>query len=659
MANRYWVGGTGTWDATSTANWSATSGGAGGASAPTSADDVFLNAASGAGSITAASSYANNFDCTGFVGNLTSTGTTTVYGTNITLSSGMSTTNVDFNVVGVAGCTLISAGKTIKQIYVSNAVLTLGDALNIGTFVTTSGGLNTSTSNYSIAATGTISLQGSLSNNLNGSSISCNILLVTAVTLNTGTSTITITGSASKLAGGGKTYNAIVAPLTNSMTIGTFTCANLTVTGAANATSFLALDGNITVTGTLTITGNNIAPNRVAIVSSANGTARSITPSGTRAVSNANFSDILIVGTALTGTSLGNCLGNTNIIFTTAVARWAKGFGNWSSTAVWASLSGGTTGASVPLPQDTVTFDAASGAVSVAMDTFQVPGIVCTGFTGALNMGAISCQMYGNLTFGSAMTFYSVGVTLQLLSRSAGTVNTAGIVVTNLYIGAAGFAYNYTANNSVDATTLNIYGGTFNAGTANINVGTFSAPLSATVNMGSGTWTLSGTGTVWSALAGTTLNAQTSNIVLSNTSTTARTFAGGGKSYPKLTIGGTTGISILTFTGANTFAEIASTKTVAHTIKFTSGTTTTIAKWSVSGTVGNLVTLGASTTSAATLAYSGVGKVSSNYLNVSYITGSPALTWYVGPNSINSGNNTNIYFSDITSGNNLFFGSNF
>lgn len=32
MANRYWVGGSGTWDNASTTNWSATSGGAAGAS---------------------------------------------------------------------------------------------------------------------------------------------------------------------------------------------------------------------------------------------------------------------------------------------------------------------------------------------------------------------------------------------------------------------------------------------------------------------------------------------------------------------------------------------------------------------------------------------------------------------------------------------------
>jgi len=43
MATRYWVG-TGTWDASSTSNWSASSGGATGVSVPTTADDVIFDA---------------------------------------------------------------------------------------------------------------------------------------------------------------------------------------------------------------------------------------------------------------------------------------------------------------------------------------------------------------------------------------------------------------------------------------------------------------------------------------------------------------------------------------------------------------------------------------------------------------------------------------
>ena len=45
MANRYWVGGTGTWNTSSTTNWSASSGGASGASVPTATDSVFFDQA--------------------------------------------------------------------------------------------------------------------------------------------------------------------------------------------------------------------------------------------------------------------------------------------------------------------------------------------------------------------------------------------------------------------------------------------------------------------------------------------------------------------------------------------------------------------------------------------------------------------------------------
>ena len=52
MADRYWVGGAGTWNSSSTANWSSTSGGSGGYSVPTILDNVYINSASGTGTIT-------------------------------------------------------------------------------------------------------------------------------------------------------------------------------------------------------------------------------------------------------------------------------------------------------------------------------------------------------------------------------------------------------------------------------------------------------------------------------------------------------------------------------------------------------------------------------------------------------------------------------
>lgn len=51
MADRFWVGGSGAWDETNTANWSTTPGGAGGASVPTGTDDVYFGSWSGAGAV--------------------------------------------------------------------------------------------------------------------------------------------------------------------------------------------------------------------------------------------------------------------------------------------------------------------------------------------------------------------------------------------------------------------------------------------------------------------------------------------------------------------------------------------------------------------------------------------------------------------------------
>jgi hypothetical protein len=71
MANRFWVGGAGTWNLVNTTNWSATSGGAGGASVPVSVDSVTFNASSGSGTVTLAQDVTHTYiDISGFTGTL-------------------------------------------------------------------------------------------------------------------------------------------------------------------------------------------------------------------------------------------------------------------------------------------------------------------------------------------------------------------------------------------------------------------------------------------------------------------------------------------------------------------------------------------------------------------------------------------------------------
>ncbi len=52
MAARFWVGGTGTWDASDTTHWSTTTGGGGGASVPGSSDAATFDGSSGGGTVT-------------------------------------------------------------------------------------------------------------------------------------------------------------------------------------------------------------------------------------------------------------------------------------------------------------------------------------------------------------------------------------------------------------------------------------------------------------------------------------------------------------------------------------------------------------------------------------------------------------------------------
>ncbi len=66
---KFWVGGTGTWDAFDTTHWSDQSGGMGGAAVTTQSDDVRINNLSGGGTVTlGATGNYRSLDCTGFGG---------------------------------------------------------------------------------------------------------------------------------------------------------------------------------------------------------------------------------------------------------------------------------------------------------------------------------------------------------------------------------------------------------------------------------------------------------------------------------------------------------------------------------------------------------------------------------------------------------------
>lgn len=111
MADRYWVGGAGSWTATATTHWSTTSGGASGASAPTSVDDAHFDANSGTGSVSMSGAVCKSVNFTGFTGTVSSGGFT-VYG-DVTIGPDVSISSYGSTITWAADGNLTTSGQDL------------------------------------------------------------------------------------------------------------------------------------------------------------------------------------------------------------------------------------------------------------------------------------------------------------------------------------------------------------------------------------------------------------------------------------------------------------------------------------------------------------------------------------------------------------------
>lgn len=148
MANRYWVGGSATWDATAGTKWATASGGAGGAAVPTASDDVFFDANSGSVTVTVSGTRVGlSLNCTGFTGTLDGSGSLTISG-NVTFVAGM-TLNITGALLQNANGTLTSGGKVwAGSITMGNGVThTLADNWVVTGDLTRAAGTTTTTLN--------------------------------------------------------------------------------------------------------------------------------------------------------------------------------------------------------------------------------------------------------------------------------------------------------------------------------------------------------------------------------------------------------------------------------------------------------------------------------------------------------------------------------
>lgn len=696
---RYWVGGgSASWTNTATANWATSSGGTGGASAPTIETDVFFDAGSNVGtsafSVTLTGTGTAGLVCrdltiSGLDGTLTWTvsasailniwGSLTLPATNFTRSG---TPTINFRSTST-GQTITSNG----QILTTNSNVTfdgvgggwtLADALNIGTSSTsilnvTRGSFNTA--GFAVTAGGISSTNSNVrSINLGASTVTLsgttpwNTTTNTNLTFVSGTSQITFTNTSSVTldAGSGLIFNNVSS--TGSSTsffmniLGNNTFNNLTLAPTSGSGSMLySFNNNQTITGTLTCSGASPIL-RVQLQSNTLGTQRTLTVNNFATPTDIDFQDIQVTGAAapVSGTRLGNCggVGSGVVTSTPKTVYWNLAAGGEFGATAWALQEGGSVNINnFPLPQDTavITNTGLGSGNAISMTWIRAyPTIDTSGRTVAMTLNNVSNNLsfYGNFLVGTGVSLSASGTGYFFRGRGNHTIQSNGKTFGGGVImdSATGTYTLSDALTVVSASSFNVTSGNFNSANLTITAGFFTSNNSNTrsITLGTSTINLTSTGTVvnFAAVTGLTLSAASSTINLTNTSISARTVDCGGLFWGTLNIGGTTGTSTTTLSGTGTtWNNITTTKTVAHTIQVASNTTINFNNFSVSGNPGALVTLTGSN-SASIFNYSGSGVVSVDYVSVSgqltrftpapNTLGTTPYRWYLGANSTNT-----------------------
>lgn len=656
---KYWVGGSGAWDG-STGHWASSSGGAATSSAPASSDTVAIDTNSGTGTITCTGATCNDLTVTASQALTLGGASISVYG-NLSLPSGGSfsgnTSGLTYTFAATStGKTITTNAKSLSSASFlfngSGGGWTLQDNLAIGNFSVNNGTVSLGATTVTVSGT-----SGSVWGVSGTGAISA------------GTSTIVLTPStAVTFAGGGQTYyNVTISPTathpSSVVVSGTNTFTNLTINKSfSGAGAFtIALLASQTVTGTLSSPVGSTAGSQRVIIQ---GGTKTITAAAV-SLTDVDFYTTTGAGAATwTGTRIGDLTGNTGITFTAAkTVYWNLiGGASWNNNG-WAATSGGSPATTnFPLGQDTAVFDSNSQVSSMDFIAgYGYPNIDSSTRSVAFSTGSLGYDfnILGDLKLGGNLS----GTQALIFTRASGTQY--------IYCNGATISCPITIFNSTAGTTklgtdflgsgaLKVSVGTFDANNFNVSASSFDATGTSTrtVTMGSGTWTLTANTTPWNVTStGITLNCNTSTVdIVSTVPGSTRVFAGGNQTYYNLNIGGGSAATQTTWIqNANTFNNITTTKTAAHTIQFTQNITNTFANWNVSGSAGKLVTIQSSSPGAANnpiIAKSGGGTVIADYLSVSNITFTPSTSttvpysWYLGANSTNGGNNNGAAFVD-------------
>jgi len=712
MAARFWVtGGTGNWN--STTNWSATTGGASGASVPSTADTATYDASSGSGTATLdISPDVQTLTMTGFTGTL-------AFGTNTISLNSTGTIFTGVTTMTVTGtpqiiCTNSSAtARTINPGLVTEAnAISFRITAGTGTVTFTSANSNVLNLDFTDGVNPT-GYAGALAN-INPT-IYGNFLASTGMTKTAGTGTMTF-GATS----GTKTINTAGVTFDNPFTFngvgGTFQLASALTSGATRTCSLtngtLDLNGYTLTTGLFSSNQTNVrtlafGTGKIVLTATSGtifttSTSTNLTVTGTNPLIQATAGGAgtrsITIGAAgatnaisvdvTSGTdiiSLGTTSGAyknvnfTGFTGTFSTANSISVFGNWNFGGVTA-VSGSST----------ISFAATSGTKTITSNGVSFPG--STNFNGVggtfqlQDPCTVPATNTTNLTNGT-LDLVSYTLTTGLFASSNSNTRTlafgTGKMVltgtnTNVYTTSIATGLTMTGTRTVEITGVGIGGETRTVSGGNVATGGGSAANAANLYIKAGADIFSpGTaarayGTLdFTGFSGSLITNASPQIygdlVLSTgmtVTTGTNTFIFAATTAQTITNNNVTINSDITFDGiGGTFAcqdalTLGSTKALTMTngtLKLKSGTTSTVGSFATSGT--NQKFLSATTPGTQATLSDASGTNSVNYLTIqdSNATGGAVFQAFTSNFNVDAGNNTGWKFNNAGGAFLMFF----
>lgn len=373
-ADFFWIGGTGNWSDVN--HWSATSGGAAGATIPTNTDNVIFDNNSGLASVANIvtmdvavtvddfdySSVPNSFTFASALVSIEIQGSFAANG----LANYTWLGDLRFNST-IAGNTITSNGQAFNHNFYfigTQTVEIVDDLTTLKSFFVNQGGIvsnNTTIScldfNSNTITARTIDIDNSI---LQLSGVNW-IINPTAITWSSASSIINLNNTGVVTFQGGSVIYDTVISLSSNLTISnnnTFSLLSL----APLTTLTLANSSNQTIEYLIAPGGNCTTSFIIQSVNPANPSA-SITKSGAPLfnASHLSINNVDAIAPAIYNISLSDTInGADGWTYSGATYYWVGGTGNWSDAAHWSFSSGGPTAVCVPTYPDSVIFDALS-----------------------------------------------------------------------------------------------------------------------------------------------------------------------------------------------------------------------------------------------------------------------------------------------------------